>query len=67
MSLIIISRLNSNSMYAFMALVKNSNTFPIIERIYKLLGSIEDKYSNWTDIGVGNVLTNGTENDEVDC
>ena len=54
-----------------MALVKNSNTFPIIERIYKLLGSIEDKYSNWKDIGVGNVLslsawdTTGTENDEL--
>ena len=54
-----------------MGLVKNFTTFPVLTRIYKLMGNIEDHKSTWEDINIGGVLsltawdTAGTNNDEL--
>ena len=43
--------------YSFFGLVSNCNAFPIPLKVYKLMGSIEDKLSTWENLGPGNVLS----------
>ena len=54
-----------------MGLVLNYASFPVLTKIYKLMGNIEDQISTWQDINIGTVLsltawnTAGTNNDEL--